>query len=250
MKKVLIACPTALVKGYCFEDWLDNCLKFKYPNFEIRAFDNSEDGGKFTNYMNDYYGNKYGINTIFKAFNSMIINKISFAKKGSKRTYVRQKLALSHEDCRKYALDNNFDYLLHLESDVFPPPDVIERLISHQKNVCGALYYRDGGIYRSLMIQKRISKSPHNIISVNFEPHDDHGFIDGTLKKVSSVGLGCVLISRKVLKKIKFRLDKNQNVPPDSIWSEDCFRNRIPIFADTSIICKHKNQAWAFIDFD
>jgi hypothetical protein len=45
---------------------------------------------------------------------------------------------------------------LHLESDVIPPPDVIENLLFHKKEVISALYYSDEGIYRRPMIQMKL----------------------------------------------------------------------------------------------
>ena len=32
-------------------------------------------------------------------------------------------------------LENEFEYMLHLESDVFPEPDIIESLLFHKKKI-------------------------------------------------------------------------------------------------------------------
>ena len=53
-----------------------------------------------------------------------------------------------------YALENDFDYLLHLETDIFPPTDVIERLLDAKQKVVGAMYHIELGERSTLMIQQ------------------------------------------------------------------------------------------------
>ena len=71
--RVLISAPTALAKKYCFEEWLDNVMQLSYPNFNVVLFDNTNDGGKFTEYMNEYHKNNYNSEK-FYAVNSLKIN--------------------------------------------------------------------------------------------------------------------------------------------------------------------------------
>lgn len=237
--KVLVAAPTASAKGYCFEEWIDNVMNFKYPNFDVRLFDNTVgDNGKYVDKCNDYYQRNFGADEQFKQITSNT----------SAKQPVKKRIAISHEECRQYALDNGYDYLLHLESDVFPEPDIIEQLMEKRKKVIGALFYRDHGIYRAVMLQKRIYKSPHNIKAINFEAHEDQYFVDGTVKKIASVGLGCVLIHKSVLETVNFRYDPKQDVFPDSLFSQDCFEKNITIWVDTAQVCRHENRSWALID--
>jgi hypothetical protein len=237
--KVLIAAPTASVKGYCFQDWLDHCLKLKYPNFDIRLFDNTVgDHNEYTHKCNSHYVNNYGHDEQFRQIQSLS------EKQKKQMKEVGARMAISHDDCRKYALKHGYDYLLHLESDVFPELDIIERLIANKKKVVGAMYYTSEGIYRSLVLQRKIFRSPHNIVAENFKAGEDVYFADGTVKKIASVGLGCVLIHKSVLKQIPFRHDPAQDVYPDSLFSSDCFEKGISIFVDTSLVCEHRNKAW------
>lgn len=241
--RVLVSAPTAVAKKYCFDDWLDNVMGFTYPNYNVILFDNTDDNGEFTKYMNVVRRYRYGYNNKFLAANSLDLNNSS-AKD------VIEKMCISHNDCARYALLNNYDYLLHLESDVFPEKDVIERLMFHQKHVIGGIYYRDEGMYRKPMLQMSIEPIEKHIKTLNFEHNEDLCFLDGTIKKVAHVGLGCVLIKRSVLKKIPFRFEKGVEMHPDSYFAEDCFRNGISIYADTSVICRHENQAWGIYGID
>ena len=235
LPKILVCAPTASAKNYCFKEWLDNVMGFTYPLFDVILFDNTLDNGLFTKQMNDYYINNHSKGHKFLAVNNFKLN----ASKS-----VIERMAISHNECSKAAIEGNYDYILHLETDVFPPKDVIEKLLFNRKQVVGGIYYRDEGIYRKPMLQRHVYRSPNNIVAENFLGTDDTCFIDGNLKKVASVGLGCVLIKIDVLKKIPFRFIPNKHLHPDSYFSEDCFSHNIPIFADTSIICRHDNKPW------
>jgi hypothetical protein len=248
LPRVLICAPTASAKSYCFEEWLDNVMNLNYPNYEVRLFDNSyKDGGEFTEKMNSIFQKKYGKgNNKFYAFNSAKINNISDNAIGS----VISRMAMSHNDCREYAIKYGYEYIFHLETDIFPPSNVIEQLMSQGKSVIGGLYDRDEGQWRSLMAQKHIYAAPRVVNSVNFVTGDEISFVDGTIKPVSSVGLGCVLIHNSVFKAIPFRFVEGDGNHPDSFFNEDCFRKGIKIYADTSIHCRHDNRAWGIYGVD
>ena len=239
LPKILIAAPTSKSKKYCFEAWLDCAMKIKYPNIIIRLFDNSSDGGVYSRWMNEVFANKYGrSNPHFSSY---------FVKTAHKNT--NAKIADSSNAMRQYFLNKKFDYLLCLESDVMPQENTIEELLYHQKKVIGALYDRDEGRFRKLTVQKPVTVAKRNIKVMNLtgvgETRDEEIiFIDGTVKQVSSVGLGCVLIKKDVLEKIEFRFDYSKpDFAPDSHFSEDCFRNKIKIFSHTGIYCNHYNKA-------
>ena len=248
LPKVLVCAPTASSKNYCFKEWLDNVMNFNYPNFDIRLFDNTyKDNGEFTKEMNSVFQKKYGkSNNKFYAFNSAKINNIKDDAIGS----VISRMAMSHNDCREYAIKYGYQFMLHLETDVFPPLNVIEQLLVQDKKIIGGVYDRDNGKWRKAMLQKYIYSSPMNINSINFEATEDVYFIDGTIKQVSSVGLGCVLIKLSVLKNISFRFVEGEGNHPDSYFSEDCFKNGYKIYADTSVYCRHDNKSWGIYGID
>jgi hypothetical protein len=239
---VLVCCPTASVKNYCFEEWLGNVMNFKYPNFQVLMVDNTMDNGENARYLNSIYKKKYPGEKRFLAIHS-------------KTDHIRgviERMAISHNICREYAIKNNYKMLLHLESDVFPPLSIIESLIFGGKLVLGAVYFIDEGLYRKPMLQRHVYPSNnHRILrSHNYEYKECLGNIDGSIKPVAAVGLGCVLIKELVFKRIPFRFVKNEFNHPDSYFSEDCFRNNIKIFADTSLICRHDNRRWGVHGLD
>ena len=243
MKKILICAPTASAKNYCAQEWLLALDKLTYPSFEVVVFDNSPDAIENAEWLNSLARDlcvKYDFTAI----------PMDFSSKKFKQSGLLEKLAESHNACREYAIANGYSRMLHLETDVMPEPDVIERLLAHNKQVVGALYYRDEGISRKLMVQQHVFRGPNNILSMNLAPDGDVCFIDGTLKKVSHVGLGCVLIHTSVFFNIDFRFHKGSSAAPDTYFAEDCFRYNIDIYADTSLICEHRNQAWGNYGID
>jgi hypothetical protein len=170
--------------------------------------------------------------------------------KVSPKMGVIEKMAICYNDCRSYFLNNNFDFYFSLETDIFPQKDIIEELLFSRKKVIGGVYYRDEGVNRKLMIQKHICRSPNNIGTLNIDADEDYFFIDGKIKQTASVGLGCVLINKSVLEKIKFRWEEKRDRHPDSYFTEDCFKNNIDIFAHTNCVCRHDNKNWGIYGID
>lgn len=227
MRKILIACPTANLKDYCLDDWMENISNFTYPNVDILLVDNSE--------YRDYYvelKNRFAHLPNFKVerVTPQHFPDFKFA------------LAKSHDICRQRAIEGNYDYLLHLESDIFPPHDVIERLLDCKKKMVGAMYHIELGERSSLMIQKIEDFGDVHRETYNLE-ENDLLFVDGTVKQVFSCGLGCVLIHKSILKQFSFRTDFNTPVHPDSFLYADLDAKQIKVYVDTSIYCDHRNHS-------
>ena len=151
-------------------------------------------------------------------------------------------LAKSHDNCRTMALKGDYDYLLHLESDVFPPVNVIERLLDARKKVVGAMYHIELGEQSTLMIQQleefgEAKRDTYNLGETDLD------FVDGSVKKIFSCGLGCVLIHKSVLKEVPFRYEEGAPVHPDSFFFADLDMRDISAYVDTSIYCEHRNQS-------
>lgn len=235
--RILIGAPTSNLKAYCFESWLDNALLTNYPGeWKIVLYDNSDQAS--VDYQNAYYKSKYGDGGKFECF----LSDIRFCK------HMVAKLAKGHNDVRKYAIDNNYDYLWHLESDIYPKPHFLQELVLKKLPVVGAIYYRDLGRFRRLMLQQRLFRSHNNIKSQNCSPDDDLHFVDGKTKEASHIGLGCMLIRKDILERTPFRYVEGVKVFSDSFWAEDMYKAKIKVMADTSLICSHLNSNWMLLD--
>lgn len=238
--KVLIAAPTSKTKYYAFSDWLSGVMGLSYPADSWKAMlcDNTPDKGLHVIQLNREFQKLYGKNNHqFRAYH---------IDNGAKK--LTERICDATNACRDYAIMKGYDYLLMLESDVVPPPNVIEELMFEDRQVIGALYDRDEGKSRKLMLQRHIKRGPNNIYAYNTEPHEEPGFINGLPREVASVGLGCVLIRIDVLKRIAFRVVAGEAGTPDRFWAEDLFRNKIKVFAHCGVVCQHYNQDWGLLN--
>ena len=228
MRKILVACPTADVKDYCFNEWVDNVKSFTYPNYDVYVCDNSVE--------RQYYADKKKeLETEDEFFRMGRVNPLIYPD-------FKYALAKSHDNCRTMALKGDYDYLLHLESDVFPPVNVIERLLDARKKVVGAMYHIELGEKSTLMIQhlEEFGEAKRETYNLG---ETDLDFVDGSVKKIFSCGLGCVLIHKSVLKEVPFRYEEGAPVHPDSFFFADLDMKDISAYVDTSIYCEHKNQS-------
>lgn len=237
--KILIACPTSDVKNYCVEEWLQNLNSIRWAKCDVLLIDNSNDlrlnSEKLRELCEMYIHTKDSLVVYDNPEGKDSINAI---------------LASGHNKCREYALKNGYEYLFHLESDVFPDPDVLEKLVFHKKQVVNGLYYRDEGKGRKPMVQRDYMKTKFTVGTLNYMPDEDIGYVDGTLKKVPHAGIGCCLIHKSVLEQIKFRYDPKNPASPDTYFAMDCKVAGIPIYLDTNVICDHKNKAWGAYGVD
>jgi len=221
--KVFIATPHADRKNYCLEQYLDVIDSLTYKNKVVVVADNSD-----TNH------------------NSKLLTKL-----GVKNIYIKPKrksniqyICESHNALRSAFLRSGADVFLHLESDIIPPVDIIERLLATRKRVVGAPYFIGEGAESYLVVQDIEKFGVEMKLTKRMDDGTDMMLIDGKLKKVHTIGLGCIMISKDVLKKVPFRWEKGIDAHPDSFFSHDLHMLDIPIWCDTSIICEHNNTAW------
>ncbi len=235
---VLIAAPTSDKKLYCQEDFIKNIKSFTYPNYSILLVDNSD------TQKNCRRLSKLGINT--------------FWVKPKKDRGIIETIAMSHEAIRKFVVQKNIPYLLHLETDIFPielqnnelvyATDVIQRLLLNKKSVCHAPYYIGHGSKRQLGILMQDGGKFFKFV----KPLGSEmiNFIDGTIKPCFHAGLGCALIHIDVLKKIKFRWVKGYDTFPDYWFAKDLMDEAITNWVDTSLLCEHRNKDWGVFGID
>jgi GT2 family glycosyltransferase len=222
MKKILVACPVADVKGYCFDEWIIKANNLTYENKDIFVVDNSENREYYDSIKSKY-------------------ENVSFARVNPKQyPSFKSALAKSHDTIREKVLKDDYDYLLHLESDVFPPIDIIERLIEHKKKIVGALYHIELGEQSKLMVQELESFGIEHRETFNLD-ETDLSFVDGKVKRVFSCGLGCILIHRSILEEVEFRYEEGSPVHPDSFFFADINQKGFPVYVDTDIYCEHYN---------
>ena len=227
--KILLASTTNIVKDYCLFDWLDHIKRLTYPDLEIFIVDNSHTP-LFSQRISEM-----GFNCVWED-----------PKERESRYY----MASSNERCRVKFLAGDYDMFFSLECDIFPQFDIIERLLSHNVDVCGTTYWTDHGYNTHLQLSEIYClHADENTHTKEFKERQlsfEEGqlFMDGTLKPVYANGMGCKLIKRWVLEKIGFRIDPNNVGFADSFFNEDLWKNGIINYVDTQIIPLHRNSNW------
>ena len=218
--KVLLGGPVSDHHDYCFEEFVKAVKELTYPNLNIFFVDNSK--------TEDFY------KKISKHFPTV---RIPYNEN------VKVRLVESRNLAREKVLKEGYEYLFCLDQDVIPPKDVIERLINYNKDIVSGVYfvYNDENVLVPL-IYKKVKKD--EVRNLTFEEIKEPNLIT-----VDACGLGCVLISRKVLEKISFRYDPSKEAFDDMWFSLDAVKNGFKIYCDTSVKCKHLIKGrWSWAD--
>ncbi len=230
--KVLVTAPTHESKNYCVYEYLDRVSNLTYPNYDVYFSENSPTPAN-AKWLNKTFGVKVG----WKDFSEQTIF---------------EKLVYCHNDCFQKGMDGNFDYVLHLETDVIPPLDIIERLMFHRKRVTNGWYFIGGGgtrhpVFRTIHHNSTDFQKKMMPYVTQYTTNYTHLFKDN-LMKVYISGLGCMLIHKSVFKKAKFRLEKSEdwnqikNGAPDSYFCNDLYKvHKVDNFVDLSAFCQHIN---------
>lgn len=224
--KVLVGTPHADVKNYCLPNYIEAVKNLTYPNYKVLVVDNSET-------------NKNKKKIVQQGLPAIHI------KRANKST--RRLLAESHEVLRKATLSGGYDFLLHFESDITPPPHIIEALLSHQKQVVSAAYHIGQGENSHLMVQEIEPQLIGIRETINMKGATDAKYFDGKLHEVYACGLGMTLIHKSVLEQIEFRYMEEVDAHPDTFFAHDLDLLGIKQYLDTSILCKHDNMDWSTI---
>jgi len=211
--KILVGCPTSFHKKYCLEEYAKAVKSLTYPNYDILLIDNSKDN----NYFNK-----------LKSLNLPVI-------KGSYFEGALNRIIASRNLLREYTLKNNYDYLFSLEQDVIPPKDILEKLLQHKKRIISAIYFNYITKNNETRILPVIWTRMDSKLRYILKPSE----LNKEVLQIAIAGLGCLLIHKTVLNKIKFRYEKNEDAFDDVYFALDCKKNNIPIYADTNLVVKH-----------
>ncbi len=98
------------------------------------------------------------------------------------------------------AIGSGCKWLLMLDDDMVVPPDLVKRLIAHDKDVCGALYFQRGGAYHPVLLNRVDMEDGR--MATRFIGNMDERLTDPGLHKVDIIGGGCMLFKVDVFRKI------------------------------------------------
>ena len=146
----------------------------------------------------------------------------------------------SRETGAETAVGNRFKWIFFLDSDVLPPPDVINRLIAHNKPIVSGFYSRRHPPIYPLLLRKT-SDNP-----IKFDLIRD--FTPGTLVEVDACPAGCMLVSTDALRKIPkpwFYWSSGRaidGVGEDYFFTQKAQMIGFKVYVDTAMKCRHKGD--------
>jgi len=198
--EVLVAAPSSDRHFPVINKYLKALERQTYKDFDILIVDNSKDPA-----YSKYLARK-GVEVIR-------------AEWDSNKEHILTYLARAREIYRKYALENGYKYIMHLDTDIILPEDGLERLINFNKDNVGYVVHVYHGKYKTPCVFreggfKLNQPNPRNN-GLQYYSWSWYYRNRGKLKRVYATALGCLLSKRKVFKEVPFRSH------PTFIYGED-----------------------------
>ena len=129
---------------------------------------------------------------------------------------------------------NKCTHLLNIDADMVFPPDTLQRLLDHDKDVVGCNYRYRGAVQNQ--------DNPPSIVKFKKDGKYVEGDIPDTLFKCAALGLGFLLFRTKVFDKLKppyFELDEVRPAMEDVIICEKLIDKGVDIYCDPTIKLGH-----------
>lgn len=205
LPKILTVTTIYDKKEYCLEEFLEKSRQIDYPNNRHIFIDNSKTLD-FTSKLQSMGLEVYHV------------------ERGSNS---REAIARSCNFARNICLDEGYDYMFMLESDVMVEPDIIKRLLSHCKDVVTAYYYigtQDPRVPCITLPEYKPEIKAYGTRLLFMDEWDKY-FMKG-LKQVAAGSFGVSLTHKSVLKEIKFYYDPRLKGHPDIYFYNTCFEKR------------------------
>ncbi len=212
--KILIGCPTYQGKEYCLKEYLAGVKNLTYPNYDLVLVDNSED------------------DTYFKTLQSLGVRVLKEPGIGTPI----ERVVNSRNKLLDLMLKGDYEYFFSLEQDVIAPPDAIERLLLNKKRICGGVYFTTYHFASKLKIRPLMWGEVGDTQKMRFMLKESKG---DNVHKVRATGLGCLLIHRSVLEKIRFASDQKKTIYDDVVFCRDAKKKGFDVFVDAGVKCKH-----------
>ena len=236
--KVLVGIVTYEGKHYIFPKCYEAVKSFSYPNYDWVIIDNSE-------------STKY-----YHKLRRLDYKNVKHIKR---EEHSRDTLSKSQNYIRQIAVDEGYDYVLFVESDLIPPTGIIERLMAYNVPVVGSTYFIGTGKVKlpCIFLEHKIGvmKGTRLIGTIpesfdrdakkvlNIKEVED--FLGTGLRQVHGCGLGTMLVRTSILKRFPFWTDERfDNKHSDVYWYMDLSNNSIPVYVDTNIIIPHYPSKW------
>jgi len=138
-----------------------------------------------------------------------------------------------------WTIRNGFEYLFAVDSDISFPPDTLERLLSHDRDIVSGVYIQRIPNTHTIEIMRKNNQG--GVSHVDWADIKDQGLVS-----IDSCGFGCVLVKTEVLKGIpyphfiyKSAIDHADTISEDVFFCMRAREHGFTLWCDTDIICNH-----------
>jgi len=224
---------------YCIDEFLDAVRMLSYSNYDVLLVDNPR--------LEDFYRElrkREGVEVIWDQ---------------TKEELPVKRLVSSRNKILEYAVENGYDYVFMLDSDVIPPKNIIEELLQWKKDIISGLYYnyfKSSGQIKLLPVawmevtarefvrmQEQV-KFPTTIQSHrDLQRHMTQEEAESdNVYEVLYPSAGCMLLSKSVFSKIRYGVPK---APDGVVGTDDIYFIKkareagFSVFCYTKMKCEH-----------
>lgn len=227
--KILISAPIGGKKQYSINIWFDWLATQTFPkeDFEACICVNGSDSKELANM----------IRQVEIVYPDGSIKKIHVLElPDSEKISVIAKITYSREMIRRYAVENNFDYIFFLDTDTIPyHKDAIAKLLDRKKDVISGLYF-----YKNTKQPVVIDAETNTNISLD---KCQELVLKKEICEVWGFGFGCLLLSCRAFEKNPFDYELFGDERSDDFgYCHVLEQAGIKRFFDPEIICKHFND--------
>jgi hypothetical protein len=138
-----------------------------------------------------------------------------------------------------WTIQNNFDYLFCVDSDIAFPPDTLIRLMNHQKDIVSGVYIQRIPGRHTIEIMRKNDRG--GVTHVNWDDIKGQGLVP-----IDGCGFGCVLIDANVLRAIPYphflyhsAIDHANTLSEDVHFCNLAREHGFSLWCDTDIRCEH-----------
>lgn len=165
---------------------------------------------------------------------------------------IREVLAEQRNMLRKQFLKMDYEYFFSWESDVILPKRALEQLLQDyilkgdEVGVITAINVHHTGEDTNLPIAITNKDTPRKELHRNVTWDDvleAHNKTSGYLT-ITGSGVGCSLIKKEVLEKVRFRVELDKGAYDDMFFSKDVTREGYEQVMDCRIIADHRQGGW------
>lgn len=217
MAKVLIGIVTYGKQRYCLDEFLQ-CLSRQTVKTDVL----------------------FVVNNGESAYATLIKSKGWNAVEDPKPAKTRiEKIVNGRNHIRDYALKNDYDFLLFLDSDVLIHPRTLEALLkTNPGDVVAGVYLNVFQLEGKPVIAPVLFR---DIGNGQCQLYTYEGAAIQRVMEIGAAGLGCTLISKKVLKEIPFRTFNNSATGgEDMAFFVDARAKGFQTVANTFVKCLHR----------